>query len=196
MKTILHVASSSNVKGSVSRQIGAKTVARLKAANPGSSVIERDLVTRPLPHLSPEVVAVFYTHGSPELALSDQLVDEVLAADTLVIEAPMYNFSIPSALKAWIDHIARAGRTFAYGEGGPKGLLSGKKAILVLSRGGVYSSGPAQSMDFQENYLRFILGFIGITDVETVYIEGMGKGPDKVAEAVAKAEERVAQLAA
>jgi FMN-dependent NADH-azoreductase len=127
---------------------------------------------------------------APALALSQQLVDEVLASDVLVIEAPMYNFAIPSVLKAWIDHIVRAGKTFQYGAHGPEGLAKGKKAIIVLGRGGVYSEGPYKVMDYQEPYLRAILGFIGISDVETIHIEGVAMGPDKAAEALEKAKER------
>ena len=111
------------------------------------------------------------------LALSDQLVDELTAADVLVMAVPMHNFGIPSTLKAWIDHVARAGRTFAYTHAGPQGLLKGKRTILVLATGGVYSSGPTKAFDFQEPYLRAILGFLGITDVNVVRVEGVAGAP-------------------
>lgn len=107
-------------------------------------------------------------------ALSDQLIAELRAADTIVIGAPMYNFSVPTGLRAWFDHILRAGETFSYSEAGPQGLIEGRRAIVVESRGGLYSEGPAQAADFQEPYLRFLLGFIGITDVTFIHAEKIG----------------------
>jgi FMN-dependent NADH-azoreductase len=107
----------------------------------------------------------------------------------------MHNFGTPSTLKAWIDHIARAGRTFAYTERGPEGLLKGKKAILVLARGGVYTDGPAKPLDFQESYLRSILGFLGITDVQAVRVEGVGMGEDAVKRAMVSAREQADTVA-
>jgi len=121
------------------------------------------------------------------MARSDKLIDELFAADVVVMAVPMHNFGLPSTLKAWIDHIARAGRTFAYSEKGPQGLLKEKKAILVLARGGVYSDGPAKPLDFQESYLRSILGFLGITDVQVVRVEGVAMGEDAVKRALASA---------
>jgi len=113
-----------------------------------------------------------------ELELSQHAIDEFLAADVLVIGAPMYNFSIPSQLKAWIDRVAVAGKTFRYTENGPEGLAKGKKAIVISARGGMYGAGaPAAALDFQENYLRGVLGFLGITDVEFVRAEGLSYGP-------------------
>jgi FMN-dependent NADH-azoreductase len=118
-----------------------------------------------------------------------------LKSDILVIESPMYNFSIPSALKAWIDHVLRAGRTFQYGAAGPEGLALGKKAILVLASGGVYTAGPYQAYSHQESYLRQVLGFIGITDVQAVHIEGVASGPEKAAEAVTDAKAKAVEVA-
>jgi FMN-dependent NADH-azoreductase len=112
----------------------------------------------------------------------------VSAADVIVIAVPMHNFSIPSSLKAWIDHIVRPGRTFSYSEKGPKGLIEGKKVVLVLARGGIYSTGPMQQFDFQEPYLRAVLGFMGMTDVDVVYVEGVGMGEVAVRNAVASAK--------
>ncbi len=197
MTTILHIASSSNLHTSVSREIGQATVDELQRAHKGAKVITRDLVQNPVPHLTPAFVDVMYTNpDAPELALSRELVGEVLASDILVIEAPMYNFSLPSVLKAWIDHIARKGLTFNYSAVGPEGLLKGKKAILVLGRGGIYSSGPLQAIEHQESYLRAVLGFFGITDIETLAIEGVGYGPEKRAESLAAAKAKIQTLEA
>ncbi len=192
MTTILHIKSSSNLDSSVTRQIGGTTLTELKQTHLGAKIIERDLLKNPIPHVSPEFLGAMYSgqNDAPALALSQELIDEIFASNIIVLEAPMYNFNIPSVLKAWIDHVVRAGKTFQYGAAGPEGLVKGKKAIIVLGRGGVYSTGPAKPMDYQEPYLRAILGFIGITDVETIYIEGVGMGPDKKAEALAKAEQR------
>jgi len=123
------------------------------------------------------------------IRLSDEAVDELVEADTIVIGAPMWNFGIPSTLKAWIDHIMRAGRTFKYGPNGPEPLLpKGKKVIVVSSRGGVYSDGPMKLMDHQETYLRAVFGFLGLTDLAFVRAEGIAMGPDAVAAALLAAE--------
>jgi FMN-dependent NADH-azoreductase len=192
MTTILHIASSSNLKGSVTRQIGPAALDGLKAAYPNAKVIERDLVKTPVPHVSPAFLSAMFSGvaDAPDLALSNRLIEELMASDILVIEAPMYNFGIPSVLKAWIDHVVRAGKTFSYGAKGPEGLAKGKKALLVLGRGGIYSEGPYKIMDYQETYLRAVLGFIGITEVESIAIEGVAMGPDKVAEALAGAKKK------
>jgi len=196
MTTILNIKSSSNLQGSVTRQIGPVAVERLKAQYPDAKIIERDLVKTSIPHVSPQFVSAMFSgqNDAPALALSQKLIDEVLASDIIVLEVPMYNFGIPSALKAWIDHVVRAGKTFRYGAAGPEGLAKGKKAIIVLGRGGVYSEGPMKTMDYQEPYLRMILGFIGITDVETIVIEGVALGPEKAAAALAGARQRAHTL--
>ncbi|MES2985296.1 MAG: FMN-dependent NADH-azoreductase [Pseudomonadota bacterium] len=192
MTTILHIASSSNLHSSVTRQIGAVTLEELKQANPSARIIERDLIKNPVPHISPDFLNAIGAAkaDAPALALSEELIGELFASDIIVLEVPMYNFSIPSVLKAWIDHVARAGKTFKYGESGPQGLLTGKKVILVLGRGGVYTVGPYKVMEFQETYLRAVLGFIGLTDVESIFIEGVAMGPEKKNEALAGAIER------
>ena len=119
-----------------------------------------------------------------------------MSADTLVIGAPMYNFSIPTGLRSWFDHVLRAGETFRYGENGPRGLLSGKRVIVVESRGGMYSQGPAQAMDFQEPYLRQLLGFMGLSDVQFVRVERLGSGGDARATALAGAKAQIEALLA
>ncbi|MDB5756261.1 MAG: FMN-dependent NADH-azoreductase, partial [Massilia sp.] len=118
--------------------------------------------------------------------LSDALVDELLAADVIVIGAPMYNFSVSSTLKAWIDHVARAGRTFEYGATGPVGLVTGKKVFIVTAAGGVYSEGPSQAYDFLGTYLRSVLGFIGMTDITFVRAEGLAMGEAALADSLAR----------
>lgn len=184
MSTLLVVNSSASGTASVSKQLIADTVARLRAQNPGLKVVERDIGQNPIPHLTTDSAAAI-RGGEPAnaaqaeaKALSETLVEEIKAADVIVIGAPMYNFGIPSTLKAWFDHVLRAGVTFKYSESGPEGLLKGKRAIVVESRGGIYSSGPAQPMDSQEPHLRTMLGFIGITDVTFVRAEKLGYGPE------------------
>jgi FMN-dependent NADH-azoreductase len=153
---------------------------------PHRSVVERALSPQTMPHLDGETFVAMGTpsgeHDSQQqaaVALSDALIAELEAADTIVLAAPMYNFSIPSTLKAWIDHVARRGRTFRYTEKGPEGLLKGKKVFVLTARGGVYSNGaPAAAFDFQEPYLRAVLAFVGLTDVTFVHFEGLAMGPE------------------
>lgn len=191
MNNLLHIHSSANLQNSTSRQIGSQLVAHLQEAHPGLTVRERDLARNPLPHIDESFISVLYSDPNhPNLRLSNELVDELIQADVLVVEAAMYNFGIPSTLKAWIDHVARAGRTFSYQDGRPQGLLTGKKLYLVLGSGGVYSSGPAQAFDFQEPYLKSVLGFLGLTDVEVVRIEGTAAG--RAEEALQAAREKIA----
>ncbi len=202
MTHMLLIKSSSNLANSVSRDLSETFVKDYTAAHPDATVTERDLVASPVPHLGVDLLGGFF--GKPEelteaqktaLALSDTLVGEIEAASLIVIGVPMYNFSIPSALKAWIDHVVRAGRTFHYTAEGPKGLVTGKKAVLFLASGGVYSDGPYKPYDFQETYLRAILGFIGITDVTVVRAEGLALGPESASKAVADARAKTAALA-
>lgn len=177
MNNLLHIHSSANLQNSTSRQVGGQLVEHLQRTHPRLRITERDLAREPLPHIDEAFISVIYSQPDhPNLQLSNQLVDELLEADVIVLEAAMYNFGIPSTLKAWIDHVARAGRTFSYRDGKPKGLLEGKKLYLVLGSGGVYSSGPQQAFDFQEPYLRSVLGFLGLTDVEVLRIEGTAMG--------------------
>jgi FMN-dependent NADH-azoreductase len=145
--------------------------------------VTRDLGANPIPHLSFDSAAALRTEPASDAqtaarALSDQLVAELKAADVVVIGAPMYNFGIASTLKAWFDHVLRAGVTFRYTQAGPEGLLAGKRAIVVVTRGGLYSEGPAQAMDAQEPHLRTLLGFMGITDVAIVRAERLAFGDE------------------
>ncbi len=204
MTTILHLNSSVRSTGSISRQLTGEFVEKLKAAHPGANVIERDLAKDPVPHLNEQMMGAYFTppeQRSEEqrrtVKLSDDLVAELMSADIVVIGAPMYNFSISSTLKAWIDHVARAGITFKYNEQGvPVGLVSGKKFFVFTSRGGVYSSGPAKALDFHETYLRGALGFLGITDVTFIHTEGVAMGEDAANKAVASSRDAMDALLA
>ncbi|MBL8711604.1 MAG: FMN-dependent NADH-azoreductase [Alphaproteobacteria bacterium] len=198
-KNILVINSSPNGANSLSRKVTAETVAQLQAKYPGSTVKTRDLDKSPLPHLTGEVVAAFFTPPDSRSAalaeavrLSDKITDELLAADIIVIGAPMWNFNVPSVLKAWIDHIVRAGRTFSFSPTGYEGLVKGKTAYLALSRGGKYAEAPYKQMEFHETYLRSVLGFIGITDVHAIIAEGASMGPDGPKNAIASAEQQLA----
>jgi FMN-dependent NADH-azoreductase len=180
MKRILIIESSPRGAESASRRLTDTLRLRLKTLHPNASFVVRDLAASPLPHLDYQAVKGISTKDKAEaeslkdaLRLSDELSDELLSSDLLVIASPMWNFGMPSSLKAWIDHVVRAGKTFNYAGAGVEGLAKGKKAILVLSSGGVFSEGPWKSWDTVEPYLRMILGFIGIDDVQTVRAQGM-----------------------
>lgn len=201
MSTLLHVDSSARFSGSITRQLSAAYAEQWQAKNAGGRIIRRDLANDNLPHISEALIGAFFTPEDKRsaeqqgiIALSDKLVDELFAADTVVIGMPMYNFAPPSAFKAWIDHICRAGRTFKYGENGPVGLLTGKRAIVILSRGGVYAEGPAQPLDFQTNYIKSVLGFVGITDIELVIAEGVSMGEEKAKQAISQAQEKISAV--
>ena len=165
--TILHVDASINGQSSASRAISAKIVDQFKAAQWGKEVVYRDLASNPLPHLTLEAFA------------DTSVLEEFLGADTVVIGAPMYNFTLPSQLKAWIDRIVVAGRTFRYTENGPEGLAKDKRVIVALARGGIYDAGsPAASLEHLESYLRGIFNFIGI-EPEFVAADGLNFGPEQ-----------------
>lgn len=196
MSQVLLITSSPRVE-SYSTRVG-RSLAEKLASRPGSSLTVRDLTRHPLPHiddsfaLARNTPADFLTSTQKEtLSASDKLLVELFAADTIVLAAGMINFGIPSSLKAYIDHIVRPGITFRYGEKGPEGLIKGKKAYLVLARGGVYTQGPMQAFNFQDTYLRVALGFIGITDVEVIAVEGVAFGPEAAEKAVSAALARV-----
>lgn len=191
-QTVLHIDSSARLTGSVSRDLTAQVVERLGA----KEIIRRDLAT-PLPLLDEAWIGANFTPADQRsddqkslLALSDELIAELQAADTIVIGAPVYNFSVPSTLKAWIDLVARAGVTFRYSEAGPEGLLKGKRAIVVVTSGGT----PAGSdYDYASRYLSQILGFIGITDVELVAADQQAIDAEG---SINKAKSAIAALAA
>jgi FMN-dependent NADH-azoreductase len=200
MNTILVIDSAASGDASVSRVLVREAVAALTAAAP-ARVVTRDLGAEPVPHLVAATLAGVRATPATEAehaarALSDALIAELRAADTIVIGAPMYNFSIPTTLRAWFDHVLRAGETFRYTEAGPEGLLAGKRVIVVESRGGLYSEGPAQAIDFQEPYLRHLLGFIGLDDVTFVRAEKIGYGPEAREAAIASATAALRELAA
>lgn len=201
MSNILVLNSSAAGEASVSRLLVADAVAELTERLPGAQVVFRDLAADPIPHLLPSTInGVRGQPTSPaELearALSDKLIAELRAADVIVIGAPMYNFSVPTTLRTWFDHVLRAGETFSYSEAGPKGLLTGKRVIVVESRGGFYSDGPAVGADFQEPYLRHLLGFVGLTDVTFVRAEKIGYGPEAREQALADSRAELARIAA
>jgi FMN-dependent NADH-azoreductase len=194
MTNILIVTSSANGAGSVSSRLAEAHAAQLEAAHPGAEIVRRDVGAAPVPHLTADTVAAI--KGIPESkaelaarALSDALVAELAAADLVVIASPMYNFGMSSTLKAWFDHVLRAGVTFRYTENGPEGLMTGKKAVVIESRGGFYSDGPAAAMDSQEAHIRNMLGFIGIADVTIVRAEKLAFGPEAADAAIAGASE-------
>jgi FMN-dependent NADH-azoreductase len=180
MKKILNIISSPRGAESYSIQLAETLIDKLRAQYPGSTVKTVDLVKAQFPHLEEAQLAGFFTppdqheerHRSA-VHHSDEAIGEVFGADIIIVGAPMYNFGVPSALKAWIDHIVRAGKTFSYSEKGAAALVNGKKAYLVIASGGVYSEGPMKEHDFVEPYLRWILGFIGLTDITTVRVEGL-----------------------
>ncbi|MCW2236163.1 FMN-dependent NADH-azoreductase [Azospirillum canadense] len=202
---LLHIDSSPLGDASVTRQLTASIVEAFRGAESGVEVVRRDLTVAPPDHLTGELMQVvkfrnlesLTARQNEELVLTDALVDEFLAADVVVIGAPMYNFTIPTQLKAWIDRIAQAGRTFRYTEKGPVGLAGGKKVIIASARGGMYSTNPALAgLDHQESYLRTVLGFLGVTDVTVVRAEGIGMGPEARAKAIDAAQREIEALVA
>ncbi len=203
MKTILFIQSSPRGAESYSQQAARSVVNDLVARYPNAEVVVRDLADDPPPHVGQAFVGGLSAEPADRtreqaeaLALSDLLIDELRAANILVLAVPMHNFGIPSTLKAWIDHVVRAGRTFSYSSSGPAGLLKGKRAFLVLASGGIYSDGPAKAFDFQEPYLRTILGFMGITEVDVVRVEGVAMSAVGAEKALASATERSKQIVA
>lgn len=181
MKKVLHIISSALGEASVSKKLGNAIIEKIKARYPDSIVKERNLTTNLFPHMDEVQIGSWFTpaeNRSPEqvnaIKISDEAIAELQEADIYVIGAPFYNFAIPSTLKAYLDHIARSGITFRYNENGqPEGLLKNKKVYVAIASGGVYSEGEFQSFDFVSPYLKFILGFFGITDVTFIRVEGL-----------------------
>ncbi len=202
MTNILIVDSAATGEASISRRLTDRVAATLRRRHPGARIVRRDVGREPVPHLVGATTAAI--RGKPAetaaerqaLALSDALIAELQAADLIVIGAPMYNFGMASTLKAWFDHVLRAGITFRYTAAGPEGLLKGRKAVVVETRGGFYSEGPAAASDSQEPHIRTLLGFMGIDDVAFVRAEKLAFGPEAAEAAIAEAAARLDAFAA
>lgn len=199
MSRVLIIESSARQQGSVSRQLTQAFISQWDRAHPEDEVVVRDVAEHVLPHLDASLLEAWTKpeaeHDVAEreaLQRSNLLTDELLAADVLVLAAPMYNFTIPSTLKAWLDHVLRAGVTFKYTATGPQGLLEGKRAIVLTSRGGVHAGGAS---DHQEPYLRQVLAFIGIHDVTFVHAEGLNMGGEVAERGLSQAMAALAALA-
>jgi FMN-dependent NADH-azoreductase len=182
MPTLLYISTSPRGDYSISRQLGNAAVDAWKARNPEGRVIKRDLARTPLTFVDLDWIAGAYSppehhneNHKRALVLSDELVAEIQAADEIVVATPMYNFAVPAALKAWIDHVVRAGKTFRYTAAGtPEGLLAGKKVVAIIASGGSYKEARLTALDHEVPYLRFIFGFMGITDVQFIQASGTG----------------------
>jgi FMN-dependent NADH-azoreductase len=186
---LLHIDSSILGAASTSRALTARIVERLKGRRPGLKVSHRDLAASPLPHYSAESLAA----QDPAAAARDEAtLQEFLAADVIVIGAPLYNFSLPSQLKAWIDRIAIKGRTFRYGPRGPEGLAGGKQVIVAIARGGVYE--PGAGTEFAESYLRHLFGFLGVNDLTFVRAEGLNVSTEQRERSVVSARGHIDAL--
>ena len=196
---ILVINSSAAGRDSVSRVLVADAVSKLLEVEPNAKVTHRDLGESPPPHLIVETINGVRGTAATEnefaaRRLSDEFIGELKAADTVVIGAPMYNFSVPTTLRAWFDHVLRPGATFSYADGAPRGLLGGKRVIVIESRGGLYTDGPAKAFDFQEPYLRQLLGFMGITDVTFVHAEKIGYGPEARSASIEQAKAKISEV--
>jgi len=200
LTNILFVSSSPRGAQSHSTKVAEQVIAGLVAETPDATVVRRDLNRAPLPHVDEAYLGAVF--GAPEsrsaeqarlVALSDQLIDELFAADVIVIASAMINFTVPSTLKTWFDYVARAGKTFRYGDKGPVGLVTGKRVVVVEAKGGIYSEGPMKVHDHQLPWLRFILSFLGMTDVEVIQVEGVALGPEKTSQSIAEATSRVGE---
>lgn len=198
---ILHINAGLFGENSVSTQLSNKVVNRLQTANQEATVTLRDVVAQPVSHLDAEILMAASTAEDErserqvrELAVTEDLLEEIFAADVLVIGTPMYNFTIPSQLKSWFDRIAQAGRTFRYTENGPEGLLTGKRAFIASARGGFYSEGEMAALDHQESYVKAVLAFVGITDVTVVRAEGVNISDSQRQESIAAADKTISAL--
>ncbi|MEX3937363.1 FMN-dependent NADH-azoreductase [Paraburkholderia phymatum] len=196
MTTILQINSSARSQGAQSTLLANELTAKLQQSNPGARVVVRNLHEEALPHLDDTILGAFFTPVEQRTAeqqaissRSEALIAELQAADIVVIGAPLYNFGISSQLKTYFDFIARAGITFKYGANGPEGLVNGKKVFVVSARGGKYVGTPG---DTQTPYLKTFLGFLGMTDVNFIYAEGLNMGPDAATAALAGAREAIA----
>ncbi|MEN2395650.1 FMN-dependent NADH-azoreductase [Pseudomonas halotolerans] len=199
MSRVLIIESSARQQDSVSRQLTQTFISQWKAAHPADEISVRDLAVNPVPHLDAHLLGGWMKPveqrndiENASLERSNQLTDELLDADVLVMAAPMYNFAIPSTLKAWLDHVLRAGVTFKYTPTGPQGLLTGKRAFVLTARGGIHAGA---SSDHQEPYLRQVMAFIGIHDVTFIHAEGMNLGGDFQEKGLNQANAKLSQVA-
>jgi len=200
---LLHIDSSPLAANSVSRQLTQRVVAQWRATHPGTVVEHLDLAVDAPSHLNMDSLGFKLGLKDENLTdvqrrenvISEKLVSQFLAADVIVVGAPMYNFTVPTQLKAWIDRVAQAGRTFTYTEKGPKGLAAGKTVIVASTRGGMYSTNPAlAALDHQESYLKTVFGFFGITDVQFVRAEGVAMGEEAKVKALGAADVAIKAL--
>ena len=203
MANILRIDSSARTEGSVSREMTDHFIESWLKNHPSDAVTVRDLVKTPPPHITEMTIGAFYTPEDqhiPEMttaiALSDELIDELEAADILVISAPMYNFSIPSSLKAYIDQIVRIGRTFAMGDNGPQGLVGDKKVFILTASGSVYSEGPLASYNQLAPYMSTVLGFLGMTDVTYISTEGTTSDPAILEKSIVASRDLIQKITA
>jgi FMN-dependent NADH-azoreductase len=192
MPTLLNVQSSPNLMSSGSRAVSKAFVDKYVANNPGTKVVDLDLVLNPPKHIGPDHLRAFFTPpetheaaNTAALNTSNAYVDQLLAADVLVLGTPMHNFGISSTMKSWIDNIIRVGRTFKYTESGPVGLVPGKKVVIAVGSGGIYSDGPFKAFEHAGNYLRDILATLGLTDITILRAEGSALGPEAAARGLA-----------
>jgi FMN-dependent NADH-azoreductase len=202
MSSVLLVTSSPRAEESLSTRIAAELAEKIEAHAPGSVIVRRDVGSDPIQHLDfvttnaiRKAAADRTSEEAEAIHRSDELVAELLAADTLILATGLVNFNVNSGLKSWIDNVARAGSTFRYTENGPQGLATGKKVYIVLASAGIYSEGPAAAMEHAIPYLKTILGFMGMTDVEVIRVEGTAFGPDAAQKAIADAQARAEELA-
>ena len=199
MSNVLIIESSARQQDSFSRELTQQFISHWKTLHPADRLTTRDLAVNPVPHLDADLLGGWMRPEAQRnaaeqasLQRSNELTDELLAADVLVLAAPMYNFAIPSTLKAWLDHVLRAGLTFKYTDTGPQGLLTGKKAYVLTARGGIYAGSTA---DHQEPYLRQVLAFVGIHDVTFIHAEGMNLGGDFQEKGLNQAKAKLSDVA-
>jgi FMN-dependent NADH-azoreductase len=200
MSTLLQINASINSADGQSSKMAAQFVAAFRQRHPDAQIVQRDVAADPVPHLTAERFGAFITAAEQRSAAqravvqySDTLIEEIRRAEVIVLGLPMYNFGLPSQLKAYFDHIARAGVTFRYTEKGPVGLLGGKKAYVFAARGGLYAGSP---LDTQTHYIRDFLGFLGITEVEFIYAEGLAISAQSREESLARAGQQIDRIAA
>ena len=204
MTRLLRIDASSRTEDSYSRKLADEFVDRWLKTHPNDELVVRDLVRYPVPHIAQQTITAFYTPEeqlnedlNKAAALSDELIAELKAAELVLISAPMYNFSLPSSLKAWVDHIVRMGHTFSYTpENGFTGLLSGKRAVIFTATGAVYSNDDLRAMDFLTPYLKTLLSFLGFASIDVITVEGTSIDEAALAASKTAAQKQIEQLAA